>query len=38
MTDLIWEIGKVKREENENGLHNVSDACKRILNIHGPHK
>ena len=28
----------VNIEENVNGLNNFLDACKRILNIHAPHK
>ena len=37
-TDLLSEFGKAKMVENENGLNNLLNACKRILDIHAPHK
>ena len=33
-TDLLPEFGKAKMEENENGLNNLLNACKKILDIH----
>ena len=32
-TDVLSESGKANIEENENGLYNFLDACKRILDI-----
>ena len=37
-TDLLSEFGKANIEEKENGLNNLLNACKRILDIHAPHK
>ena len=37
-TDLLSELGKANIEENENGLNNLLNACKRILDIHAPRK
>ena len=37
-TDLLSEFGKANIEEKENGLNNLLSACKRILDIHAPHK
>ena len=33
-TDLLSKFGKANIEENENGLNNLLNACKRILDIH----
>ena len=32
--DLLSEFGKANIEEKENGLNNLLNACKRILDIH----
>ena len=37
-TDLLSEFGKANIEEKENGLNNLLNACKRILDIHAPRK
>ena len=37
-TDLLSELSKANIEENENGLNNLNNACKRILDIHAPRK
>ena len=37
-TDLLSELGKTNTKEKENELNNLLNACKRILNIHVPHK
>ena len=37
-TDLLSELGKANMEENENGLNNLLNVCKRILDIHAPRK
>ena len=37
-TDLLSEFGKPNIAENENGLNNLLNACKRILDIHAPRK
>ena len=37
-TDLLPEFGIANVEEKENGLNNLLDACKRILDIHAPRK
>ena len=37
-TDLFSELGKANMEENENGLNNLLNVCKRILDIHAPRK
>ena len=37
-TDLLSEFPKANIEEKENGLNNLLNACKRILDIHGPRK
>ena len=38
MTDLFSDLGKANIEEKENGLNNLLNACKRILDIHAPRK
>ena len=35
-TDLLSEFGKANIKEKENGLNNLLNACKRILDIHAP--
>ena len=37
-TDLLSEFGKAKMEENENGLNNLLNVRKRILDIHASRK
>ena len=37
-TDLLSEFGKENIEEKGNGLNNLLNACKRILDIHVPRK
>ena len=37
-TDLLSEFGKADIKEKENGLNNLLNACKRILDIHVPRK
>ena len=37
-TDLFSEFGKTNIEENENGLNNLLNTCKRILDVHAPCK
>ena len=37
-TDLLSEFGKANIEEKENGLNNLLNARKRILDIHAPRK
>ena len=37
-TDLLSEFGKANIAEKENWLNNLLNACKRILDIHAPHK
>ena len=37
-TDLLSEFGKANIEEKRNGLNNLLNACKRILDIHVPRK
>ena len=37
-TDLLSEFGTANVEEKENGLNNLLNACKRILDIHAPRK
>ena len=37
-TDLLSEFGKANIEEKENGINNLLNACKRILDIHAPIK
>ena len=32
------ELSRVNKEEDENGMNNFLDACKRILEIHAPPK
>ena len=32
--DLLSEFGEANIEEKENGLNNLLNACKRILDIH----
>ena len=34
ITDLLSELGKANLEKKENGLNNLFNACKRILDIH----
>ena len=29
-------VRQIKKKENENGLNNFLNACKRILDIHAP--
>ena len=36
--NLMSELRRVNKEEDENGLNNFLDACKRILEIHAPPK
>ena len=37
-TDLLSEFGKANIKEKENGLNNLLNVCKRILDIHAPRK
>ena len=37
-TDLLSEFGKANIEKNENGLNNLLNACKRILDTHASRK
>ena len=37
-TDLLSEFHKANTEQKENGLNNLLNACKRILDIHAPRK
>ena len=37
-TDLLSEFGKADLGEKENGLNNLLNACKGILDIHAPRK
>ena len=36
--DLLSEFVKAKIKEKKNGLNNLLNACKRILDIHAPQK
>ena len=35
-TNLLSEFGKANIKEKENGLNNLLNVCKRILDIHAP--
>ena len=37
-TNLLSEFGKANIEEKENGLNNLPNACKIILDIQAPRK
>ena len=37
-TYLLSELSKANIEENKNGLNNLNNACKGILDIHAPRK
>ena len=37
-TGLLSEFGKANIKEKENGLNNLLNACKRMLDIHAPRK
>ena len=36
--DLLSELSKANIEENEEGLSDFLDMCKRILDLYVPHK
>ena len=37
-TDLLSEFGKENTEQMKNGLNNLLNVCKRVLDIHAPRK
>ena len=37
-TDLLSELSTANVEDKENGLNNLLNGCKRILDVHAPRK